>query len=210
MHDVAVRIHRRVSEYRVHLVEIRFAQHIEPYPAPGQRRAGGKDRRRHGFRVTMPPPRSWQHRKNTMIYLPQPSPLRTHGGMTGRVGTPRRWMFMQAGRPDHRAKRGPPTPEAYFPAREYPPFWTRLLDAHDRDWPRIIWHSAFAWALSLGYDLRNEDRVDRVTVHASAVTQTPAKATALEELGLLLGKSPRYGGRVGSHAVCAARWPMRG
>src|SRR5262245_45452035 len=33
---------------------------------------------------------------------------------------PRRWMFMQAGRPDHRSKRGPPTPEAYFPGARIP------------------------------------------------------------------------------------------
>ena len=51
------------------------------------------------------------HHAQTLSPLPSPAKPMKHvkRGMTGRVGTPRRWMFMQAGRPDHRTKRGPPT-----------------------------------------------------------------------------------------------------
>ena len=51
------------------------------------------------------------HHAQTLSPLPSPAkPMKpVKRGMTGRVGTLRRWMFMQAGRPDHRSKRGPPT-----------------------------------------------------------------------------------------------------
>jgi hypothetical protein len=47
MHDIAMRIDLGVSQDRVHLVDVGFAEKIQPDPAPDERPARGEDRRLH-------------------------------------------------------------------------------------------------------------------------------------------------------------------